>query len=211
VTLLAAWVGAVLTLAIFSFLYKDNPFYRFGESVYVGLSLGYYVGITYQQNLRPNLFDKLLGNFSANWLLIVPGLIGIMLYLRYVPKVSFLGRWALAIMIGYYIGVELLQRLHGDVLAQVKDTMVRCDDLSTASIQNLVLAVGVFSVLLYFYFSRPRRGALSVVSKVGIWFVMVCFGASFGYTVMARVSLLIGRLVFLVDGWIKPTLAALSG
>lgn len=210
-TLFAAWVGAVLTLAIFSFLYKDNPFYRFGESVYVGLSLGYYVGITYQQNLRPNLFDKLLGDFSANWLLIVPGLIGIMLYLRYVPKVSFLGRWALAIMIGYYIGVELLQRLHGDVLAQVQDTMVRCSDLSTASIQNLILAVGVFSVLLYFYFSRPRRGALRVVSKVGIWFVMICFGASFGYTVMARVSLLIGRLVFLVDGWIKPTLAALSG
>ncbi len=210
-TLLAAWVGAILTLAIFSFLYRDNPFYRFGESIYVGLSLGYYVGITYRQNLKPNLFDPLLGDFPANWLLIVPGLIGIMLYLRYVPKVSFLGRWALAIMIGYYIGVELLQRLHGDVLAQVRDTMVRCSDLSSASIQSLVLAVGVLSVLLYFYFSRPRRGALSVVSRAGIWFVMVCFGASFGYTVMARVSLLIGRLVFLVDGWLKPTVAALGG
>jgi hypothetical protein len=210
-SLLGAWVAAILTLAIFSFLYKDNPFYRFGESIYVGLSLGYYVGITYRQNLRPNLFDPLFSNFSAHWLLVIPGLLGVMLYLRYVPKISFLGRWALAVMIGYFIGVELLQRLHGDVLTQVRDTMVRCGDLSSASLQNLVLAVGVFSVLLYFYFSRPRRGALRVVSKVGIWFVMVCFGASFGYTVMARVSLLIGRLVFLVEGWIKPTVGAITG
>ena len=33
---------------------------------------------------------------------------------------------------------------------------------------------------------------------------MVSFGASFGYTVMGRVSLLIGRLTFLVNAWLMP-------
>ncbi len=28
-----AWVAAFLTLAIFSFLYKDNPFYKIAEPV----------------------------------------------------------------------------------------------------------------------------------------------------------------------------------
>jgi hypothetical protein len=37
---------------------------------------------------------------------------------------------------------------------------------------------------------------------VGIWVLMVAFGASFGYTVMARISLLIGRVEFL-GRWIK--------
>ena len=36
----------------------------------------------------------------------------------------------------------------------------------------------------------------------GILFIMVAFGASFGYTVMARISLLIGRFQFLIDDWI---------
>ena len=35
------------------------------------------------------------------------------------------------------------------------------------------------------------------ISKIGIVFLMVGFGASFGYTVMGRVSLLIGRFQFL--------------
>jgi len=41
-----------------------------------------------------------------------------------------------------------------------------------------------------------------VVSKVGIWFLMVSFGASFGYTIMGRLSLLIGRVQFLLDDWL---------
>ena len=34
-------VAALLTLSIFSFLYKDNPFYRFAEALLVGVSMGY--------------------------------------------------------------------------------------------------------------------------------------------------------------------------
>jgi hypothetical protein len=40
------------------------------------------------------------------------------------------------------------------------------------------------------------------VARVGIVFLMIGFGASFGYTVMARVSLLIGRLTFLMRDWL---------
>ena len=34
------WVGALLTLFVFSFLYKDNPFYKFAEHLFVGVSAG---------------------------------------------------------------------------------------------------------------------------------------------------------------------------
>jgi len=37
---------------------------------------------------------------------------------------------------------------------------------------------------------------------IGIIFIMVGFGAAFGYTVMARISLLIGRLQFLLGDWL---------
>jgi hypothetical protein len=41
-----------------------------------------------------------------------------------------------------------------------------------------------------------------VGARVGTWFLMVAFGASFGYTVMARVSLLISRVQFLLRDWL---------
>src|SRR5262245_26382732 len=37
------WLAALLTLCIFSFLYKDNPFYKFAEHLFVGVSAGYYI------------------------------------------------------------------------------------------------------------------------------------------------------------------------
>ena len=33
--------------------------------------------------------------------------------------------------------------------------------------------------------------------------LMIGFGASFGYTVMARLSLLIGRALFLLQDWLE--------
>ena len=40
-TILGAWVAAFLTIGIFSYLYKDNPFYKAAEHLFVGVSAGY--------------------------------------------------------------------------------------------------------------------------------------------------------------------------
>ena len=36
--ILGAWIAAFLTLGIFSYLYRDNPFYKIAEHVFVGVS-----------------------------------------------------------------------------------------------------------------------------------------------------------------------------
>ncbi len=40
---LGLWIAGFLTLAILSLLYKDNPFYRVAESLYVGIAAAYYM------------------------------------------------------------------------------------------------------------------------------------------------------------------------
>ena len=47
-----------------------------------------------------------------------------------------------------------------------------------------------------------HKSAIGGVSVIGVWFLMIAFGASFGYTVMARMSLLIGRMQFLLKDWL---------
>ena len=46
-TVLGAWVATGLTFFIFSFLYRDNPLFKFAEHLYVGVSLGYIIVKTY--------------------------------------------------------------------------------------------------------------------------------------------------------------------
>ncbi|MFZ1946438.1 MAG: hypothetical protein WAW06_02725 [bacterium] len=206
---IGVWINAFLTLCILSFLYKDNPFFRFAESLFAGLSLGYYIGLSVQNTLRPNLFNPLFHQPTQglNLLLIVPMLLGVLLYFRYIPRISWMARIALAVYVGYYSGVTLVQKLHGEVLPQSRDTVLSVTTGGADALWNVIMMIGVFSVLVYFYFSAEHKGALGRVSRVGVWFLMISFGASFGYTVMARVSLLMGRFSFLVNSWLRPMIS----
>jgi len=189
-----ATLTALFTLALFSFLYRDNPFYRTAEHVFAGLSAGYYAGLIYQSVLVQQLWQPLAG---GNYWLIVPGILGVLTFARLVQKWSWLSRVALAFVIGANAGILLMQQLHGLVLPQVAETFV-----SLNTVKGVLIVVGVVSTLIYFYFSKPHTGVLGGVATVGIWFIMISFGAHFGYTVMARVSLLIGRVQFLVIDWL---------
>ena len=72
-----------------------------------------------------------------------------------------------------------------------------------AGITQFVLLLGVFCTIVFFFFSLEHTGVVGRVGRVGVLFIMVAFGASFGYTVMARISLLIGRFQFLINDWVK--------
>jgi hypothetical protein len=201
------WIPALLTLFAFSFLYKDNPFFRFAESLFAGVSLGYYIGIVLNQTLMPNLWVPLRTDFAANWDLMVAGGVGLLLYMRYVPKIGWVSRYALAIYVAYYIGVEFTRRLHGEVLPQLSRTILPLWPWSWDTFKmSLVFMIGVYSVLVYFFFSKEQNAVTRRIARVGIWFLMVSFGAAFGFTVMGRIALLIGRLNFLILNWLYPAL-----
>ena len=206
-TLLGTWIAAFLTLCIFSFLYRDNPLFRFAEALFAGVSLGYYIGQTADQTLKPNLVLPLVHDFRHNVDLIVPMLLGLNLYTRYVPKISWMARLSLGIYVGYYTGINMVQKLQGEVVPQAGATMLNLFGHGfLATINAIVIFVGVLAVLLYFFFSVEHKGIAGRVSRLGIWYLMLGFGAAFGYTVMGRVSLLIGRMNFLVTDWVGGTL-----
>lgn len=212
--LFSTWIAALLTLCLMSFLYKDNPFFRFAEALFAGVSLGYYIGITLDQTLRPNLFLPLAEQgitFETGHLLFA-GIVGLNLYTRYIPKIAWFARSSLAIYVGYYVGINMVQKLQGEVLPQAAATMV---DLSgggnpTVAFNSIVMFVGVITVLMYFFFSVEHKGVFGKGGRIGIWFLMLGFGAAFGYTVMGRISLLIGRVNFLVVQWVGGTMQALG-
>jgi len=57
--LLGHWVAIFLTIAILSYLYADNPFYKLAEHIFVGTSIGYVVVVAYFEQFKPNLIDRL--------------------------------------------------------------------------------------------------------------------------------------------------------
>lgn len=199
------WIGGLLTLCIFSFLYKDNPFYKFAEHLFVGVANGYFLTFTVHRVLGPNLFVPLFVQ-GRIWY-VISLTVGMLYILRFVPRVSWLVRIPIAVTIGYYTGAVIPATIQADIIRQIQATILTPQNFqswnagSSGIIWSVILFVGVACTLSYFYFSREHKGVLGVTSKIGIIFIMVGFGAAFGYTVMARVSLLIGRFQFILGPW----------
>ncbi|MBD3331526.1 hypothetical protein GF356_01645 [candidate division GN15 bacterium] len=201
IEILQIWIMAFLTLALFSFLYKDNAVYKLAEHIFAGLSAGYYVGLIWDTVIVQQLWEPLI---AGKALLIVPGLMGLLMFGRFSQQYSWISRVSLAFVMGTTSGIFLVTQLHGLVLAQMRSTMrsMAGSDGITDLLLSLVIVVGVIATLIYFYFSKEHKGILGGTAKVGVWFIMISFGAHFGYTVMGRVSLLIGRVQFLIQDWI---------
>jgi hypothetical protein len=195
------WLVAFFTLALFSFMYRDNPVYRVAEHIFAGLTAGYQVGLIWDTIIVQQLWQPMLG---GQWWKFLPGILGILMFARLSSKWSWLSRTSLAFVMGTTAGIFLISELHGRVLPQMQATMLPLNgsDGFGAVLLSVVVVVGVLSTLVYFYFSKEHKGALGATARVGIWFIMIAFGAHFGYTVMGRVSLLIGRVQFLIEDWI---------
>ncbi|MEA3288083.1 MAG: hypothetical protein U9Q77_12015 [Candidatus Marinimicrobia bacterium] len=238
-----AWVAVFLTLGIFSYLYKDNPFYKIAEHVFVGVSAGYWMAMAFWTQVQPNLFGRLwptpegeisgfmlkawygIYNFfgfilpsvfpnggidkghghDPHFIYLLPFALGILMLLSVSSKWSWMARLGIAYTVGMAAGLRAYAFLNSNVLGQIKGTAVSFVDMPLFSLtgvsvfNNLIILVGTITGLLYFYFSKEHKGAFGKVTRVGIYFLMVSFGASFGFAVMGRISLLIGRFTDLIS------------
>ncbi|MEQ1760222.1 MAG: hypothetical protein ABL986_18045 [Vicinamibacterales bacterium] len=222
------WLAAFFTLAVFSFLWGDNPFYRIAEHVFVGVSAAYWMVVAFWDVIVPNLIGKIWPGVVQAWALpglagpeaernlvyVVPLVLGLMLLWRLMPAGGWIARWPLAVVVGTTAGLRLIGFLQGDFLAQIRNTILPLVVFTGGafdfwgSVSNTIIVVGVLCCLTYFFFSFEHKGIVGGVAHVGIWMLMITFGAAFGYTVMGRIALLGARLEFLLDNWlwlIDPT------
>lgn len=220
------WVAALLTLAIFSFLYRDNTAYRLAEAIIIGVSAAYWGVIGVWDSIVPKLGGALAHGWTTEYIL--PNLpapttqsqigmgvalvLGILLVLRLVPAVGGISVWTMAFIVGITAGAKIVSHVESDLLAQTVATMqplVQPVDggvwtVATlwASLPNVLVVIGVLCCLTYFFFSVEHKGIVGGAARIGIMYLMITFGAAFGFTVMGRVALLSQRVEFLLDDWL---------
>jgi hypothetical protein len=193
-TIIETTTTAILTLAIYSFLAGDNPFYKFAEHLLVGLTIGYTLVVTVKSVIWPQaLLPITHGEIQS----IAPLILGILILLRLIPRWSGWSRISLALVVGGGAGVAIPAMLKARVLDQMAATAT-----GVTSWAGWVILIGVLATLTYFVFTRQHTGLWGTSARFGRYFMMVFFGATFAYTVMSRVALLIGRLEFLLGDWL---------
>lgn len=199
-------VAALITLAIFSFLAGDNPFYKTAERLWVGVTTGYWTMLLYHTSFQDKVVVEIFHNHD--YIYILPALLGLLMWFRLSARWGWVSRFSLAFYIGISTGLFIPLELKTRIFLQAEGA-IRPVEASAGGLHFLIGFVGLVCALSYFFFSKPHTGALGALSKVGIFTLMIGFGAGFGLTVMGRVALLVQRVLFLKDYF--STLAARLG
>ena len=197
------WLAAALTLGIVSFLYKDNIYYKACESIFVGASAGYWFVIYFWEMLVKKFYQQTIASDKPEFYPWVGLVLGILMLTRLFGKIGWVSRYSLAFIVGATAGVNIMVFFVSNAMAQVQATIIPVFIGTAGSIINkLIMVTGVTCGLIYFFFSKEHKGVFGGAARVGIWFLMITFGASFGYTVMSRMSLMLGRLDYLFGAWL---------
>ncbi|MBF0547215.1 MAG: hypothetical protein HQM08_22435 [Candidatus Riflebacteria bacterium] len=207
--------GAIITFCVFSYLWKDNFFFRVVENIFVGASAGWFLTvIAFHQSFKPNVLMKLFPNFFAevsqtpatpDYYLLIPSFIGILMLCRLSSSLAWLSRLSMAFIVGITSGLAVTLTTHQVLIPQLEKAIIPFFVVGDffASFSNIVLILGTVSCLFYFFFSVEHKGKFfGVLSKIGLFYLMISFGAVFGSTVMSRISLLIGRFQFLLGDFL---------
>ena len=194
------WVAVACILAIWSFLYKENPVYRAAEHVFVGSTAGHAIGMAVGNVLRYG-YKPLVEKGQV--ILLIPIALGLLLYARFFRSFSWLSRWPVAFLVGVGTGQTIFTSLRTQVINQVLPAIMKLPGKTFGvTLNSLISLVGLLSVIAYFLFTIPHVGAVKRVSQMGRWVMMVTFGVSFGNVVAGRISVLLGELVKIFGNWL---------
>jgi len=206
----ALWIGAILTLMVYSYLIADNPLFRLAEHLLVGTALGYAALVVIDQVLVPSLRQVLFppdGNAVAS-LVTGLGLVwGLLLAFWLARPTRWLASWPIAIVLGVGAALAVGGALMGTIVPQVSATFLSLAD--SLWLNHLVIIVVVLSALTYFFFSirrdRPLGRVVQAVSRFGRWCLMVALGSLLGARAVSLLSALVERFQFL-SRWVGEIL-----
>jgi hypothetical protein len=204
--------GVFATIFIYSFLWKENPLSRAVEHLFVGMAAVYTLASMYDAALSQAIWgsQRIEGGY---YIWIIPILISFMYFFFFTKKYFYLYRYPVAIVVGIMAGMMICGMIQSNFLAQIQAT---ADPNTTAlvgagvwewsggstgivGLNSLIIIIGLITSLTFFFFTFEHKGVLGISTRIGRYFLMATFGAAYGSTVMARISLFIGRLRFMYE------------
>lgn len=211
IELIGGIVGTFLTFLILSYLiFGDSPLYRLALHILVGASVGYAVAVAVVTVLIPGFLSLTQGNV-VEWVL--PILLGVALLFKALPRVSTLGNFSTAFLVGVGTAVALVGALLGTIIPQttaggsIFNWLGQNRPLISLAIGLLVTLGTALALLASTFTLKDKEGVQGIgatlvdyAGRFGRVFLVAAFGAAFGAALVASVSVLIGRIYALVEG-----------
>jgi len=109
------WAGVLVTIGLYSVLFRENKFYRFFEHMFLGLAAGWMLVALWTETLKSAWWDNMVGVAPEGatagtpgnwaWALLLP--IGMMAYFVFSKKHNWMSRIPIGIILGLWSGQQI--------------------------------------------------------------------------------------------------------
>lgn len=212
-------IGAMLVIWIYSFAFKDNAFYKLAEHVFVGTAAGYSVGLALD-SLNRVAIKNLTTQPAVSWHYVVPIILGALMFMKYSKKYYWVARYGVGfnVAVGTALAVRTIPM--ANIVRQIQATVLPLWGSDPLTVLNnwlmVLITVGGLTYFLFtIYPKKPAAGRSSptytvyrVVSMIGVYGMMVGFGALFANTIMTRVGFVISVYLIYVQPYLEAAVIA---
>ena len=196
------WIKALLILMVLTIIYKvDNPFFRFVQSTVVGVSAGiiFSTGLTSLQSAAITPITT-----EGKIVLIIPVIIGFLLFARFYQPLYWLTRYPVAIMASVGLGIALRTLIEAQVIDQITATINNTFFTSDmyGNLINFTIFITVLSSLVYFFYTIEHKGYIGHIAKLGRVTMFAAFGYFAASATLTRMTRLIMQVQILLWDWL---------
>lgn len=216
IEVISAVIGFVLTLMIFSYLIGDNPLFRIAIYIFIGVASGY-AAVVIVKDVLFTKFQSLPLDTPPQLLIgLIPFFLAATLLAKLSPRISWIGNFAMAVLVGVGAATAVGGALVGTLIPQAEAATEALDSRSVfVLIEGGVMLSGTVLTLAYFQFgakstidgSVKRNAIFELLAWLGRIFIAVTFGVLFAGVYMAALTAMIERLssiINLVKSFLSP-------
>lgn len=208
IELITGAIGFLLTVMVFSYLIGDNPLFRIAVYLFIGVASGYAAAVIVNNVLFARFQALPLSDPVQLAIGLIPFLFAATLLAKLSPRLSWLGTFAMAVLVGVGAATALGGALAGTLIPQAGAAM---DALAPRPFLDLleggVMLAGTVATLAYFQFGAKRasdgtvkrNAILEALAWLGRIFIAVTLGVLFAGVFMAALTAMIERLSSLIN------------
>lgn len=200
---IGVWTASILTIAVLSGFFRDNRLFHFAQSVFIGVTVGYFSCVWLITLIGPSIDEAVNGNL----IILVPVIAGLLLFLprKVRLRYSALAEFPAASIVVLYIAIAIplyFEKYIFEMIAASVMPLVVTDEsggiIWMDTLSAWISITGTVSVLWFFAvrFYKPHD-IHRFSGEAGRFYILVALGCTFGYTLLSKTVLLLGRFDFI--------------
>ena len=184
-------LSALISVAVYSYLYRENMAFRLAEHIIIGSFTGHGLVMAIK-----NINESAVARVSAGEIVyFIPIILGFLFFTRYLREYDWLQRYPLAVVIGISSAVAARSFIQGWIWKSIQVTV----STPLNNLDAILLVLAMLLAMSYFTFTIKHTGAVGSITRIGRIVILLVFGLTIPFDLVSRLGSATSRLDWMIQ------------